>query len=744
MVLAGLTVSAKTPVYKDAKSPVEARVADLLGRMTVDEKIGQLNQRFIPEDEWGRSTHFPALKAGEIGSVMSGGFNPEWTNELQKIAVEQTRLGIPLLIGRDVIHGYRTIFPIPLGQAAMFDPEAVEHGARIAAEEATADGIRWTFAPMIDISRDARWGRIAESCGEDPYLTSLLAEAMVRGFQNGDNLKEPSAMAACAKHFAGYGAVEGGRDYNLTGLTERELRQTYLPPFKRAKDAGVLTFMTSFNANDGIPSTCNRRLLTDILRDEWGFEGFVISDYAAIRELIAHRVAKDEAEATSLSFNAGVDMDMDDCFFIDNLPRLIADGKIPEKNLDAAVARVLRIKFLLGLFENPYVKENQSISYSPDHLEAAREAASKSVVMLKNDNATLPLDSKKYRKILLTGPMADAKHNQLGTWVFDGEDSHTRTILDAFKDNKDFEVVYSPGLPNPRSLDSAPIEDAIAKAADVDAIVAVIGEDAILSGEAHSMAEIEPVGAQSELIERLKATGKPLITIVMAGRPLAIGKELELSDALLFSFHPGTMGGPAILDLLTGKESPSGRLPVTFPSTSGQCPIYYNHPSTGRPATGTEMRVADFPDDMSNTTLGSTSYYLDAGSAPLFPFGYGLTYGTFGYSDLQLDKTEFQHDEVIRASFTLTNNGGREATEGVQLYTADLVASVTPSIADLRAFRRVTLKPGETRRVELTFPVSALAIVGQDLVTRVEPGEFSLRIAPDSAAEGLETIFTVK
>ncbi len=565
---------------------------------------------------------------------------------------------------------------------------------------------------------------------------------LFRSFQHGDSLGSPTSVAACAKHFVAYGAAEGGRDYNTTGVSERELRQTYLPPFEAAKDEGVLTFMASFNANDGVPSSCNKYLMTDILRNEWGFDGFVVSDCFSVRELIPHRVAANESEAAAKCITAGVDMDMEDGIYLANLEALVKSGEVEEADIDRAVRGILRAKFKLGLFENPYVQTPQTVKYAPAHLAAARKAALESAILLKNDNATLPLDSKRTKRVLLTGPMADARYNQLGTWIFDGEKEHTVTLRDALE-KEDVELIYSPGLLTPRRTDEASIAEAVAAADGADVIVVAVGEDAILSGEGHSMAEIGLVGAQSSLVEKLKATGKPLVMIVMAGRPLAIGDEAALSDAVIYSFHPGTMGGPALADILMGRESPSGKTPVTFPSTSGQCPIYYNHANTGRPATGQELFIQDIPDDAGNTFLGCTSYYLDAGFEPLYPFGYGLSYSDFEYSNLALDKDEYGADDTIKVSFDLRNTGNMRATEVAQLYSTDLVASVTPSVCDLRYFERVTLSPGETRRVEIALPVSSLAIVGGDMKRRVEPGEFILRAGGDSRS-GIERRLVVK
>lgn len=733
LIALSLTAFAKTPVYKDAKAPVDKRVEDLLRRMTLEEKIGQLNQRSFWDTPDGHTLFFGMIRDGKIGSFMNV-TNPVMADSIQRIALTHTRLGIPVLLARDVIHGYKTIFPIPLGQAATFSTEVARDGARVAAREASTDGIRWTFAPMIDIARDPRWGRIAEGCGEDPYLTSQMARAMVEGFQN-------AGVAACAKHFVAYGAAEGGRDYNTTGVAERELRQTYLPPFKTATEAGAMTFMASFNANDGMPSSCNRHLLTDILRGEWGFKGFVVSDCFSVRELVSHGVAATEAAAAGMCLSAGLDMDMEDSLFIDNILAQLKEGKVKESDINRAVRGILRTKFLLGLFEDPYVHTPQSFKYAPAHLAAAKRAALQSAILLKNDSATLPISVARTPRVLLTGPLADAPYDQLGTWIFDGEKEHTVTLRAALEAEKGLKLIYEPALRYSREVSPEGIERALAAAANADIIVAAIGEEAILSGEGHALAELNLVGGQSELVSRLKATGKPLVLVVMAGRPLTIGKEMAEADAVLYSFHPGTMGGPALADLLLGRESPSGKTPVTFPSTSGQCPIYYNHAQTGRPATGAEIGLSGIPEEAGNTFLGCTSYYLDAGHLPLIPFGYGLSYTTFTYSPVTLSGSKRQtadgtpvypFDGAVTATFTLTNTGSVRATEVVQLYTRDLVASVTPSVRDLRRFERVTLRPGESRTVSFTLPISELSFVGHDLKPRLEPGEFTLGVGGSS------------
>ncbi len=718
--------------YKKADAPVEDRVNDLLSRMTIDEKIGQLNQRSFYEGEEAMKMWQSEVQAGNIGSLLNI-VTPDNADAIQKVAMEKSRLGTPVLMARDVIHGYKTVFPIPLGQAATFDDAIVELGGRVAAVEASSDGIRWTFTPMMDISRDARWGRIAESFGEDTYLSTRLAVANIRGLQ-GEDPSDPTSIAACAKHFVGYGASESGRDYNSTYIPPRQLRDVYLPPFKAAVEAGVLTFMTSFNDNDGVPATGNRALLKDVLRDEWGFKGFVVSDWGSIQQMIPHGFCPDLSNAADRAFNAGVDMDMEGYAYISHLKQLIESGKVSMGDIDNAVKNVLRVKFMLGLFENPYVVTPQSVKYDQLHHCAARKAAELSSILLIN-YGVLPL--KGVKKVFLTGPLADAPHEQMGTWTFDGEKSRTVTIAKAMRDQfgSDVEIVFDPCLTFSRDRSTAGIPQACSKAAAADVIVAVMGEESILSGEGHSRADITLPGAQNEYLEALKATGKPLVTVVMTGRPMAIPRVDEISDALLYVFHPGTMGGPAIADILFGKVSPSGKLPVSLPRFSGQTPLYYNQHATGRPATGKETLMYDAPIEAPMTSTGCSSYYFDAGFGPLYPFGYGLSYGRFTYSDLCLDSGSYTPDGTIRASVTLTNDGDMEATEVVQLYVKDHFGSVTRPVRELKQYSRVTLKPHESTTVRFELPVKELAFTGLDMKYAVEPGDFTLYIGGSSKAD---------
>lgn len=722
---------------QDKNTEIENKVETLLHKMTLEEKLGQMNQL----SPWDFEDLAKRVRKGEVGSILNV-VNPEEVNKIQKIAVEESRLGIPLIVSRDVIHGYKTIFPIPLGQAATFNPEVVKEGARVAAIEASADGIRWTFAPMIDVARDPRWGRIAESCGEDPYLNAVMGTAMIKGYQ-GDSLNDPTAIAACAKHFVAYGAAEGGRDYNSTFIPERVLRNVYLPPFKAAADAGCATFMTSFNDNDGVPSTANSFVLKDVLRKEWKYDGMVVTDWASALEMVNHGFCTDGKDAAEKSVNAGVDMEMVSETFIQNLKQSIAENKVSIETIDNAVRNILRLKFRLGLFDNPYVVTPQTVKYAEKHLQTAKTAAEQSVILLKNENQTLPFTDK-IKTLAVIGPMADAPYEQMGTWVFDGEKEHTQTPLTAIKKmyGDKVKILFEKGLDYSRDKNTAGIARAVSAARQADAVVVFVGEESILSGEAHSLANLNLQGAQSQLIKELAATGKPVVTVVMAGRQLVIADEVMASDAMLYSFHPGTMGGPAIADILFGKVNPSGKTPVTFPRMSGQVPIYYAQHKTGRPANPTEMLIDEIPVEAGQTSVGCRSFYLDAGNSPLFPFGYGLSYTTFEYSNLSLASDKLTAQDTLSISFTLKNTGKYDGTEVVQLYVQDKVGSVTRPVKELKRFQRVTLKAGESTQLSLSLPVSELAFWGYDMNYTVEPGAFTLWVGTNSA-EGLTKDFSV-
>ncbi|MBQ6175801.1 MAG: glycoside hydrolase family 3 C-terminal domain-containing protein [Bacteroidales bacterium] len=736
LLAATLSCTERKPSTVGASPEVERRVDQLLSRMTLAEKIGQMNQVSAGGEV---ANYADALRKGQIGSILNE-VDPVKVNEFQRICVEESRLGIPLLVGRDVIHGFHTVFPIPLGLASTFDPALVEAGARVASVEATGQGVRWTFSPMLDIARDPRWGRIAEGSGEDTWLDTKMAEAMVRGYQG--DLSDATSMAACIKHFAGYGAAEGGRDYNSTFLTERQLRNVYLPPFEAAVKAGALTLMTSFNDNDGVPSTGNVFLVKDVLRGEWGFDGLVVTDWNSMGEMINHGFGTDRKDVARKSLEAGVDMDMMTYGFLSHLEELVHSGAVKESAIDQAVRNILRVKILLGLFENPYVdvEAGKAVQYAPEHLAAAQKTAEESAILLKNDGV-LPLKADAVRNILVTGPMADAPHDQLGTWAFDGQSAHTVTPLKALQERFPGKVTFVQGLKNSRSRRER-FDDVVAAARRADVVLVFLGEEAILSGEAHSLADLNLKGAQSELLAALKATGKPVVATVMAGRPLTIERDLPNCGALLYAFHPGTMGGPALVNLLFGDVNPSGKTPVTFLRTVGQAPLYYSHNMTGRPYNG-ETLLDDIPEEAGQTSLGNTSYYLDYGAYPLFPFGYGLSYTTFAYSGVALDRETYGTEDTVQVSFTLANTGACAGTEVVQIYVRDLVGSITRPVKELKHFERVALEPGESRTLTVGIPVGDLAFVGLDGVKKVEPGEFQLWVAGDSAS-GKPVSFEVK
>ncbi len=729
-------MNSPTPYPAAEPSAVDERVAALLGRMTLAEKIGQMNQVNVDD---GRK---PALleeevRDGRIGAVINL-VDPARAEALQRVAVEQSRLGIPLLVGRDVIHGFRTVMPIPLGQAATWNPGLVREGARVAAVEAAAAGVNWTFAPMIDIARDPRWGRIAESLGEDPCLASRLGVAMVRGFQ-GDDLGAPGAMAACAKHFAGYGASESGRDYATTNIPQNELRNVYLPPFEAAVDAGVASIMTSFSDLDGIPATANSFLLRRVLRDEWHFGGFVVSDWDSIRQLAVHGFTAGDTDSAFEAVTAGVDMDMAGGVYAAQLADLDEHGQVGIDVIDASVANILRIKFRLGLFDRPFVeREGRPALPAEERLRVARQAALESVVLLKNDAAVLPLSRHRLRSLAVIGPLADDAYEQLGTWIFDGDPGLSVTGLQGLRHlvGGEVEIRHSRAMETTRSRSTDGFDEAVAAARACDATVLFLGEESILSGEAHSRADIGLPGAQVELVKRLRSAGKPLVAVVMAGRPLALTEVVGDLDAILFAWHPGTMGGAALADLLFGVESPSGKLPVTFPRMVGQVPVYYNRKNTGKPPTPESVVLLDdIPVRAPQTSIGNTAYHLDAGDKPLFPFGHGLSYVEFAYSDLRFDRRELPVGEALTIRVDVTNRGGMVADEVVQLYVRDLVGNVTRPVRELKGFRRIRLQPGQTVTVEFALHGEDLAFFGRDDGRMVEPGEFHLWVGGSSEAD---------
>ena len=688
------------------------RVETLLSRMTLEEKLGQLTQ-FVPDQkEMG-----PAVAAGHLGSVLNSGGAAK-TNELQRAVIAGSRLKIPLLIGYDVIHGYRTIFPIPLAIASSWDPTLAELSAGIAAREARAAGIHWTFAPMVDIARDPRWGRIAEGAGEDPLLGSAMAAAYVRGFQQ-------NGLLACAKHFAAYGAAEAGRDYGSSEISERILREVYLPPFHAAVGAGAASLMSAFNTIDGVPATANKRLLTDILRKEWNFRGFVVSDWSAIAELIPHGVAATKEEAAAKAITAGVDMDMVDAAY-PTLAAVVRDRKLPQSVIDTAVRRVLRAKEAAGLFDEPFTDETlpAKVTLTSEHRAAARRVAQHSMVLLKNDGALLPL-SRDTKTIALIGPLADAKADMLGTWSAEGKAEETSSVLEGMR----AALPASTRLLHERGtnvLDGSDEEfaKAIAAAGEADVVIAILGENRDMSGEAASRTSLDLPGRQPRLLEALVATGKPLVLVIMAGRPLSISWAAQHVPSIVLAWFLGTEGGHAIVDVLFGEVNPSGKLPVTMPRTVGQVPIYHAQLRTGRPA---------------NVKDKFTSKYLDVPIGPLYPFGHGLSYTRFEYGNLALSAPTMRADGRIIVSAEVRNIGNRAGDEIVQMYIADPVASVARPVKELKGFQRITLGAGESKRVE--FPITRRELeFWLDGRWVAEPGAFRVWIAP-SSEDGLETSF---
>lgn len=707
------------------------RAIDLVANMTLAEKIGQMAQVN------GGSHELPdMIRQGQLGSVLNE-VDVHAVNELQRVAVEESRLGIPLLIGRDVIHGFKTIFPIPLGQAASWNPDLIARGAAVAASEAASTGVNWTFAPMIDICRDPRWGRIAECLGEDPHLASVLGAAMVKGFQ-GEALSSPESIAACAKHFAGYGAGEAGMDYATVNLPESELRNVYLPPFKAAVDVGIASFMTAFNDLNGVPASGNEFLTRKVLREEWDFDGLVVSDWDSISQLTVHGFTEGDREAALAAASAGIDMEMASRCYADHLASLVADEQITEASIDLMVINILKVKFQLGLFEKPYT---DPAAYphllNAEHLSAAQQAATESVVMLQNNNNCLPLSSETLGSVAVIGPLADDGYEQLGTWVFDGEAQHSRTCLESVQRlvGDELEIRWSRGMTNSRCREEDGYEEAIAIARDSDVAIMVMGEESILSGEAHCRADIDLPGGQEKLIEAVSATGTPVVLVIMAGRPLTLGNVVDKVDAILYAWHPGTMGGPAIANLIFGEESPSGRLPVSFPRLVGQIPIHYARKNTGRPATHDNITHIDEIDGgAEQTSLGMSAFHLDAGFTPLYPFGFGLSYTDFEYSDIKLSATQIRKHESVTVTATVRNVGERGSSTVAQLYVRDLVGSLTRPVRELKGFERIHLEAGEARELSFQLGADELGFYGRDMQFAAEPGRFHVWVGGDSDA----------
>lgn len=707
---------------KDTKNRVDYQVDSLLNLMTLEEMVGQLTLYTSDNDVTGptiRENYKEDIKTGRVGAIFNA-FGADYTRKLQAIAVKETRLGIPLLFGYDVIHGHRTIFPIPLGEAASWDLDAIQKSARIAAEEASAEGLHWTFAPMCDISRDPRWGRVAEGAGEDPYLGAVIAKARVNGFQ-GKGLGELNSIMACVKHFAAYGAAQAGRDYHTVDMSDRVLREVYLPPYKAAIDAGAATVMTSFNEYDGVPATGSHFLMTDLLRKEWGFKGFIVTDYTSIMEMIPHGVAEDTAAAAALALEAGVDMDMQAGFYNDALVTLVKEGKLKQTLIEEAARRILRKKFELGLFEDPYrysnVEREKSTVMKPEYLEAARDISRKSIVLLKNEKQLLPL-SKNSKKIAVIGPLAHARSEMNGSWSAAGDWKKSVTLLEGIKASvsPSTQVLYAKGC-NINDDSTKYFAQAIQTAKQADVVVLAVGEAALMTGEAASRASLDLPGLQQKLVEEIQKTGKPVVVVLLNGRPLTINWIDKNIPAILETWFLGTQSGHAIADVLFGDYNPSGKLPMTFPRSVGQIPIYYSMKNTGRPM------------DANNKY---TSKYLDESNEPLYPFGYGLSYTSFSYGNITLSRNEITTQDELSVSCKVTNKGSRAGEEVVQLYIRDVVGSVTRPLKELKNFQKIMLQPGESKEVVFTLRNNDLSFYRRDMTVGSEPGKFQVLIGGNS------------
>lgn len=700
----------------------EKKIDTLLAEMTIEEKVGQMTQFTAPAQD-----DLPDIKnkvrKGEIGSFLNI-TDVRQRNRLQKLAVEKSRLGIPLIFGYDVIHGYRTIFPIPLAEAATWDTDLMEETAKTAAREAGSVGIDWTFAPMLDISRDPRWGRIAESPGEDSYLGSQIAKAKVRGYQ-GTDLSAPDTIAACLKHFAVYGAAQAGRDYHTTNVPVRTVRNVYLPPFKAGIEEGAATVMSAFNDLNGIPATANKFLLTDVLRKEWNFDGFVLSDWNAVKELIPHGIAGNETRASLLAVKAGVDMEMvSRCYR--NLPKLVKEGKISEAVLDTAVRRILRIKFRAGLFENPYADpaREEKVILAGQHRRLARQAVRESLVLAKNKNNVLPIGDD-IESIALIGPLADNKTDLLGTWAAMGNPEDVVTVKEGLENIAgDIEINYAKGC-DIIGDSTKGFSQAVKTAENSELVIMCLGESAAQSGEAHSRTNLDIPGMQLKLLKEIHKTGKPVALVLFTGRPLTINWELENIDSIVIAWHPGIEGGNGIADVLCGKYNPSGKITATFPRRVGQIPLYYNMKNTGRPFEENNQ---------------FTSGYIDCPPTPLLPFGYGLSYTDFDDSNLKVRTGKVEIPGTVTVSADITNTGDMPGNEVVQLYVRDMVGSVTRPVKELKGFRKIHLKPGQTKTVTFNIPTDNLKFYDKNMKYSVEPGNFKVWIGPNSA-EGLEGDF---
>ena len=714
--------TAGVPARRSPDPVMERFIDSVLARMTIEEKVGQLTQYS------GRGTSTgpqvpeggeAEIRAGKVGSFL-GVYGAGYTGRMQHVAVEESRLGIPLLFAHDVIHGFRTIFPVPLAEAASFDPAAVERAARVSAAEAAAHGLHWTFAPMVDIARDPRWGRIVEGAGEDPYLGAAMAAARVRGFQ-GTDLADTLKILATAKHFVAYGAAEGGRDYNTADVSERTLREVYLPPFHAAVRAGAGSVMAAFNDLDGVPMHANRRLIDGLLRGEWGWDGVLVSDYTGVMELIHHGVAADSAQAALLALNAGVDIDMVSGIYLHEIPRLLREHRLSEAMVDSAVRRVLRAKYRLGLFQDPYryssPAREKALTLTPAHLAAARQMARESIVLLRNEDGVLPL-SKDIGALAVIGPLADDSASTLGSWSAAGRAEDAVTVAEGLRRA----VAPSTAILRARGtgvsdFDTSGIAEAVRTARRADAVVLVLGEDRDMSGEARNRSSLALPGAQLRLAQAVVATGTPVVVVLMNGRPLATPWLAEHVPAIIEAWYLGVQMGPAVADVIFGDYNPGGKLPVSVPRAVGQVPIYYDHVNTGRPPSEKDRY---------------TSKYLDLPWTPLYPFGYGLSYTTFSYGAPRLSASEIHPADSLVVSVDVSNTGARAGDEVVQLYLRDDVASVARPVKELRRFRRITLRPGETRTVAFTLTSADLAFYDRSMHHVVEPGTFTVFVGTSS------------
>jgi len=710
-------ISPKLAVTSKGKGSLEFKVDSVLKLMTLEEKIGQLNLLTSDLDQTGasmRPQYKEDIRKGKVGAIFNA-YGVDYVRKLQKMAVEETRLKIPLLFGYDVIHGHKTIFPNPLAESCSWDLEAMEKSARIAAIEAASMGLDWTFAPMVDIARDPRWGRVMEGAGEDTYLGCLIAKARVTGFQ-GAKLSDPLSIMACAKHYAAYGAAQGGRDYNTVDISERSLRETYLPPFKAAADAGVATFMTSFNELNGIPATANKYLLDQILRKEWGYKGFVVTDYTAIMELLFHGYAADSVEAVKKSILAGADMDMQASMYDQRLPALVKKGAVPVSVIDESVRRVLLKKFELGLFANPYVRmdaerEKQNV-FTTVNLTASREIAAKSMVLLKNDHNTLPLKLTA-QKIALVGPLADAGRDMMGAWSAAGEWEKNVSLLKGMKGSfTSSQIEYKKGCEINDTVRSG-FAEALTACSNSDVVVCALGEGAWQSGEAASRSDIRLPGVQEAFLAEVKKLGKPVVVVLFNGRPLDLTDVLPNADAILEAWYPGTMAGWAVSDVLAGVVNPSGKLTISFPRNVGQIPVYYNMKNTGRPF------------DANNKY---SSKYLDVRNDPLFTFGFGLSYSTFLYSGPKLSTKSLGYKDTLRVTFTVKNTSTRDGEEIAQMYVQDMAGSVTRPVNELKGFQKVFIKAGETKTLVFKLTANDLRFYNEDMKFVAEKGLFTVKV----------------